>query len=102
MTIRRTASLVLVALAVLGRASSALAQGCAMCGNSFGQNDPTTRAFNTSVLFLMLAPYAIFFAAAGVVVFLYRRGLLARRAPVIPLHRRRTPAPADGPKEVTP
>jgi hypothetical protein len=102
MTIRRGAPLVLATLALLGRAPSVFAQGCAMCGGSFGQNDPTTNAFNTSILFMMLAPYAIFFTAAGVIVFLYRRGLLARRAPVIPLHRRRMPAPADGPKEVTP
>jgi hypothetical protein len=101
MTIDRTPLLVVAVMALVGRASSAVAQ-CAMCGNSFGQNDPTMGAFNTSVLFLMLAPYTIFFAAAGVFVFLYRRGLLARRAPVIPLHGRRTPAPADGPKEVTP
>ena len=91
--------LAIAALVVALSAASALAQ-CAMCGNSFGQNDPTVTAFNTSVLFMMLAPYAIFFTAAGVVVLLYRRGVLARRAPVIPLPRR--PVVGDGPKEVTP
>ena len=71
-----------------------------MCGNSFGQNDPTIQAFNASVLFLMLAPYAIFSVGAGLIVWLYRRGVLARRAPVIPLPRR--PLTGEGPKEVTP
>jgi hypothetical protein len=96
MTTRRLAFAVPLLLA---RAPSVFAQ-CAMCGNSFGQNDPTITAFNTSVLFMMLAPYAVFFAAAGVVFVLYRRGMLARRAPVIPLHR--SPLSGDGPKEVTP
>jgi hypothetical protein len=98
-TMRRTARLVIAVALVLGRASAGFAQ-CAMCGNSFGQNDPTVTAFNASVLFLMLAPYAIFFAAAGGIVLLYRRGVLARRAPVIPLPRR--PLAGEGPKEVTP
>lgn len=73
-----------------------------MCGNSFAENDPTTRAFSASVLFLLVAPYAIFFAAAGCITVLYRRGMLGRRAPVIPLSSRRVPAPAGGPKEVSP
>ena len=99
MTMSRTTGLALVVVVLLGRATSALAQ-CAMCGNSFGQNDPTITAFNTSVLFLMLAPYAIFGAGAAGIVILYRRGMLARRAPVIPLPRR--PLGGEGPKEVTP
>jgi hypothetical protein len=86
-------------LVIVTQASSAFAQ-CAMCGNSFGQNDPTVSAFNTSVLFLMLAPYAIFFTAAGGIVWLYRRGVLSHRAPVIPFPRRRLAD--DDPKEVTP
>ncbi len=96
MTIPRSAVAVLM---VVARATSGFAQ-CAMCGNSFGQNDPTVGAFNTSVLFLMLAPYAIFAVAAGGIVLLYRRGVLERRAPVIPLPRR--PTTGEGPKEVTP
>jgi hypothetical protein len=98
MTFRRSSTVVAV-LALLARATSSFAQ-CAMCGNSFGQNDPTVGAFNTSVIFLMLAPYAVFAAAAGGIVLLYRRGVLARRAPVIPLPRR--PVTGEGPKEVTP
>ena len=98
MTILRSTVAVAVLLFVAS-ATSSFAQ-CAMCGNSFGQNDPTVGAFNTSVLVLMLAPYAIFAAAAGGIVLLYRRGVLARRAPVIPLPRR--PMTGEGPKEVTP
>ena len=83
------------------RAAQALAQGCAMCASSFEPNDPATKAFNTSILFLMIAPYAIFFTALGCVVLLYRRGVAARRGQVVvPLHPRRI-AP-DAPKEVTP
>jgi hypothetical protein len=97
MTTRRP--IIVAALLLLAGASTTLAQ-CAMCGNSFGQNDPTIGAFNTSVLFLMLAPYTIFGIAAGGIVFLYRRGILSRRAPVIPLPRR--PVTGADPKEVTP
>ena len=99
MTMRTLAPSAAAVLAVLATATGALAQ-CAMCGNSFGQNDPTIGAFNTSVLFLMAAPYAIFFTAAGCVAWLYRRGVIGRRATVIPLSRKHMPA--DGPEEVTP
>jgi hypothetical protein len=88
-----------VALLAL-RATNTLAQGCAMCASSFEPNDPATKAFNASILFLLIAPYAIFFSALGCVVWLYRRGVAGRRAPVVPLHSRRI-AP-DVPKEVTP
>ena len=90
-----------LAVALLAmRAANALAQGCAMCASSFEPNDPATKAFNASILFLLIAPYAIFFSALGCVVWLYRRGVAGRRAPVVPLHSRRL-AP-DAPKEVTP
>jgi hypothetical protein len=88
-----------VALLAL-RAADALAQGCAMCASSFEPNDPATKAFNASILFLMISPYAIFFSALGCVLWLYRRNLGDRRAPVVPLHSRRI-AP-EAPKEVTP
>jgi len=74
------------ALAGFGWAGPALAQ-CAMCGSSFAENDPTMHAFNTSVLFMMFAPYTIFFVAAGVVVWLYRRGSTGRRGRVVPFVR---------------
>jgi hypothetical protein len=90
-----------LAVALLAmRAANALAQGCAMCASSFEPNDPATKAFNASILFLLIAPYAIFFSALGCVLWLYRRGVAGRRAPVVPLHSRRL-AP-DAPKEVTP
>jgi hypothetical protein len=87
--------------AVPTAATVALAQ-CAMCGNSFEPNDPATTAFNTSVLFMMLAPYTIFFAAVGCFVWLHRRGSLGRRATISSLPRRRAIRPPDVPKEVTP
>jgi len=93
--------LTFVVSALIGRATPVLAQ-CAMCGNSFGQNDPTVNAFNSSVLFLVLAPYTVFFAAAGCIFLLYRRAAVGRRATIIPLSRRRMDLPADGQKEVTP
>ena len=101
MTTRLRHGLVLAVTALLLRAGAAFAQGCAMCGNSFEPNDPATRAFNSSVLFLMIAPYAIFFTALACVALLYRRGMAGRRGTIVPLSRRRA-SPVDGPKEVTP
>ena len=37
-----------------------LAQGCAMCGTAFTKDDPVTRAFSWSVLFLIAMPYTLF------------------------------------------
>jgi ABC-type methionine transport system permease subunit len=92
----------ILALTILaGWSTGALAQ-CAMCGNSFAQNDPTTGAFNTSVVFMMAAPYAIFLAAAGCFTLLYRRGMIGHRATVIPLSPRHPAVPGHAPKEITP
>lgn len=102
MTTRLAGSIVVVLAALAARVTPSFAQGCAMCGSSFAPNDPTTQAFNSSVLFMMAAPYAIFFTALGCVVFLYRRGMAGRRGIIVPLSRRRLHGPADGPKEVTP
>jgi hypothetical protein len=102
MTMRIACSTALVIAAFAVRATSALAQGCAMCGSSFSENDPTTQAFNSSVVFLMITPYVIFFAALGCVALLYRRGVVGRRGNIVPFSRRRMHLPADGPKEVTP
>ena len=102
MTTRLGWSIVLALATLVARATPAFAQGCAMCGSSFAPNDPTTQAFNSSVIFLMAAPYAIFFAALGCVVFMYRRNMAGRRGTIVPLSRRRMQHPANGPKEVTP
>jgi hypothetical protein len=103
MTTTRLRQGLLLAVTLLAlRASAALAQGCAMCGNSFEPNDPAVRAFNSSVLFLMIAPYAIFFTALACVALLYRRAMAGRRGIIVPFSRRHTRLPADGPKEVTP
>src|SRR3989441_7862689 len=66
-------SLAVTAFLLLGATTRALAQSCAMCGASFGPNDPTSRAFSWSILFLMAAPYTIVFTVAGVMFYMYRR-----------------------------
>ena len=75
----------LTASVLLLAARQALAQGCAMCGNSFAPSDPATKAINTSVAFLLLAPYTL---VAGVAVWLYvryRRAGSVRRPTIVPL-----------------
>jgi hypothetical protein len=71
-----------------------------MCASSFGENDPVSRAFSWSILFLMATPYTI---VGGVAIFLYlmyRRTPGRRRAPIIDLARAsrllRRPSPAGG------
>ena len=72
---RRVArSLAFLPAAVLA-ASDALAQSCAMCGSSFGQNDPMTRAFSWSILFLMATPYTIVGLIGGYLYYIHRRSL---------------------------
>jgi hypothetical protein len=46
-------------------------QACSVCIADAG--DPTTDAFNWSVLFLMAAPYAVVLSIAGALFFGYRR-----------------------------
>src|SRR5262249_57261587 len=65
MTNRHASMWLAAILALLARASGAMAQGCAMCGTAFAADDPVTRAFNWSVLFLIAMPYTIFGLAAG-------------------------------------
>ena len=62
-------SLVLLVTSV----ARALAQGCAMCGSSYGEGDPTGRAISWSVLFLMTMPYVLMGSVAGVFFFAHRR-----------------------------
>ena len=75
----------LTACLLLLAARQALAQGCAMCGNSFAPNDPTTTAINTSVAFLLLAPYTLVAGVAAWLYFRYRRAGSVRRPTVVPL-----------------
>ena len=56
-----------------------------MCGGSFGENDPTTKAINTSIAFLLLAPYTLVASVAGWLYFRYRRAGSVRRSAIIPL-----------------
>jgi hypothetical protein len=66
-------------------ARHALAQGCAMCGNSFAPNDPVQQAMNASVLFLLLMPYTMLAAVGGWFYLRYRRAGSPRRATVVAL-----------------
>jgi hypothetical protein len=91
-------------VAALGAATmppaTAFAQGCAMCGTAFSPDDPVTRAFSWSVLFLIAMPYTVFGLAAGWLFLAHRRRRGRHRAEVITLPRTRAvPAPAAGPKE---
>jgi hypothetical protein len=98
----RTVHHLLLALAIAAvlPAAHALAQGCAMCGTAFTPNDPVTRAFSWSVLFLIAMPYTVFGLAAGWLFLAYRRRGGRHRAEVIALPRTRAvPAPTAGPKE---
>ena len=77
-----------------------LAQSCAMCASSFGQNDPVTRAFSWSILFLMATPYTIVAVIGAFLFFMHRRTPGRRRATIIDLARASRllgrPRPADG------
>ena len=89
----RRAAAILPGLAALAPARSALAQGCAMCGNSLG--DPRLGdAFNASILFMMGAPYLVVAVAGGWIVYKHRAAG-GRRADVIKLDPtgQRTPPP---------
>ena len=99
-------SLTATAFVLLGAASRALAQSCAMCAASFGPNDPTSRAISWSILFLMAAPYTIVVTAAGILFYMHRRGRGRRRAAIIDLAKAarllRRPATVPGHQGETP
>jgi len=98
MTRHRLAAALAAALLTSLPVAQALAQSCAMCGNSFGQNDPVQRAFSWSILFLMATPYTIVGSVAAFLFIAYRRAASRRRAAVIDLDRVRRPVPASGPE----
>jgi len=77
--------------------ASVLAQGCAMCGNSLGADDPFSNALNTSILFMMAAPYALAAGVAAWLVWNYRRAHPRHRADVIDFPW--PPGSTHGPKE---
>ena len=54
------------------------AHACAMCGLPPG--DHATFAFHTSVLFMLLSPYAIFGVVAGIVYASWRAAMKKQRA----------------------
>jgi hypothetical protein len=69
-----------------------------MCGSTFVTDDPLTRAFRWSILFLIASPYAVLAAAAGWLLLAHRRGPRHRRATVVELAqlRGRAPEPTGG------
>lgn len=96
----RSRAALLALLAALLPAARALAQSCAMCGSSFAPDDPATRAFTWSIIFLLLVPYTVFGLAAGWLVWSYRRARDRPRAAIIPLSwRRRAATPVATPEE---
>jgi len=52
-------------------AAPRLANACATCGLSDG--DSAFHAYKTSVLFMLVSPYASFAAIGGITYFVYRR-----------------------------
>jgi len=66
----------------------ALARACSVCVTG-GDNDPTSNAFNWSVLFLMATPYTVVGSIAGWLFYKYRRAAAkptAEAAPQPALH----------------
>jgi len=70
-------SMVALAGAIL-LGAPAIAHACAMCGLPPG--DHATFAFHTSVLFMMLSPYAVFGAFSMIVYLSWRSATKKRRA----------------------
>jgi hypothetical protein len=93
-----TASVLLTA-ASFAIPAEVLAQGCAMCGNSIGAGDPFSNALNTSILFMMAAPYALATGVAVWLVWSYRRAHPRHRADVLdfPWPNRTSPGPKEDP-----
>ncbi len=80
--LRRLTTLLFLAVAT----GNARAQSCAMCGSSFGENDPVSRAFSWSILFMMAMPYTVVGLIGAFFFFTYRRAG-RRRAAVIDFRR---------------
>ena len=58
-------------VAAIVAAAPRLASACATCGLADG--DQAFHAYKTSVLFMLLSPYASFAAIGGITYFFYRR-----------------------------
>ena len=58
-------------LSAIVAAAPRLANACATCGLSEG--DHAFHAYKTSVLFMLVSPYASFAAIGGITYFVYRR-----------------------------
>ncbi len=81
----KSAKLKAAAMTVAGAivaAAPRLANACATCGLS--ENSHASRAYNTSVLFMLASPYASFAAIGGITYFAYRRSIRRDRNPAPP------------------
>lgn len=88
MTANRTtwAAIAVVAIAAtMVMPSGALAQGCAMCATYLSGNDPRTQAFKTSIIFLMVMPFAVVGSVGGWVAWMYRRHRLRQSVQPAPV-----------------
>jgi hypothetical protein len=65
-----TAAAIAIASAIV-TAAPRLANACATCGLADG--DQAFHAYKTSVLFMLVSPYAAFAAIGGITYFYYRR-----------------------------
>lgn len=71
----RWAALAVVAAAWSAVSPAALAQGCAMCRTAVeGIDDPLSRAFSYTTLFMLSMPFAVAATVGGWLVFTIRRG----------------------------
>ena len=69
-----------IALMATSLPGEAFAQGCAMCATYLSGNDPRTEAFKTSILFLMIMPFAVVASVGGWLAWMYRRHRLRQPA----------------------
>ena len=67
---RSTKALAAIVAAIVGSAPQ-IANACATCGLSDG--DAAFHAYKTSVLFMLVSPYASFAAIGGITYFVYKR-----------------------------
>ena len=77
----RTLGVLLAVLIVVAAAQTSASAQCAMCGTTVSSSqDPLGRGMYLSILFMIGAPYLLFFSIAGWIFYVYRRA--AKRAPV--------------------
>jgi hypothetical protein len=71
MKITRLKTIAMVMLTAIVAMAPRIANGCATCGLS--DTDHASKAYKTSVLFMLASPYASFFVIGGVAYIAWRR-----------------------------